>query len=298
MIRTKCPLGGPEEADKEIYPANFDPEQLTSDVFSARRTPDRLHYRMVRNEKTNCLRADPILDDQTLLSLYETSRLQEEEIWEQAAETYFRYAKHVWPLIKDYRGILEIGCGNGAFLHKIADKGFKKTAGVEPSQASIAQADPAVKDHIKQGFFKKGIFTENSFSLICGFQVLDHMAEPNDVLSACYEQLTSGGLTYWICHDIGSPIARLLGRSSPMIDVEHIVLYNRQTLRALFEQNNFEVIRIFGVYNSYPLGYWYNMAPLPKVLKSFGLNFLKFTRLGRMKLKANFGNMGIIARKP
>jgi len=69
------------------------------------------------------------------------------------------------------------------------------------------------------------------------------------------------------------------------------------SLSDLAGEYGFEVVDIFGVWNSYPLDYWLSLAPLPQALKSPVLAFLKASRLGRWPLRANFGNMGLVARK-
>ncbi len=82
-----------------------------------------------------------------------------------------------------------------------------------------------------------------------------------------------------------------------MIDIEHVVLYDRRTIATLFANNGFHVNRVFGVANAYPLTYWLRMAPLPGWLKRSGLKLLEATGLERAVIRANFGNMGIIAQK-
>jgi hypothetical protein len=101
---------------------------------------------------------------------------------------------------------------------------------------------------------------------------------------------------FWICHDVGSPLARLLGERCPIIDIEHVVLYDKKTIVQLFARNGFEVIDVFGVRNAYPLSYWLHLAPLPR--KQLALRFVQASGLGRWQVRANLGNMGIIARKP
>jgi len=83
-----------------------------------------------------------------------------------------------------------------------------------------------------------------------------------------------------------------------MVDVEHVVLYDKKTIAALFAKNGFEIVRVFGVRNTYPLEYWLHLAPLPGSLKRLAGATLRAAGLGRWKLSANFGNMGIIAKKP
>lgn len=298
LIRTTCPLGGPPEEDEEVYTANFDASALDPTVFSARRRPDRLHYRMVRNRRTKLLRADPILDSETLQAMYRNSSVTYDEIAGFAADTYLEYAETAWPHLPDKRGVLEIGCGNGFTLQRLAAAGFEDYAGIEPSTEARARASAAMRSRIRGEPLHKGQFPSQKFSLIAGFQVLDHIADPIEVLEICNEVLVPGGIMYWICHDIRSPLARILGERCPMIDIEHTVLYDRSTLRQLFEMCGYEVIDVFGVSNTYPLSYWLHLAPLPTWLKKPLLELIRKTSARSLRIRVNFGNMGIIARKP
>lgn len=297
MIRTQCPLGGNPADDIEVYPASFELADANTDTFSARRPPDRVHYRMVRNTATGLLRADPILDDETVNRLYTGSKVTYEDTAAFTAVTYAEYLSKALPHLPDKRAALEIGCGHGFFLETLLDAGFVSVKGVEPSSDAVARASPNVKPHIVEAPFSWGFFRPESFSLVCGFQVLDHLIRPNDVLAACREALVPGGVMYWICHDVGSPLARILGERCPMVDIQHVVLYDRKTLPAVFERNGFETIEVFGVSNRYPLSYWAGLAPLPAPIKMPLIGFLNKSRIGRLPLGANLGNMGIIARK-
>jgi SAM-dependent methyltransferase len=298
LIHTRCPIDGSDDADVEVYPASFDPADVSPQLFSARRAPDRLHYRMVRNRRTGSLRADPILDERTVASLYERSSVTYADVASYAVDTYMDLAQWIWAALPDRRGVLEIGCGHGLFLERMARMNFDRVAGVEPSADAVAKADASVRDRIHLGMMKPGLFPPEVFSLVCGFQVLDHLADPNGVLRACWDSLAPGGITYWVCHDIGSPLAKVLGRRCPMVDIEHVVLYNRATMAALFRNNGFEVLRVFGVSNSYPLDYWVHIGPFPGTVKRAIRRGLAWVGVGRMKIHMNAGNMGIVARKP
>ncbi len=298
LMHTRCPIDGSDDADVEVYPANFDMAHVTPEVFSARRTPDRMHYRMVRNTRTGCLRADPVLDPETVLALYRESTVTEPGTAELAADTYEHYLKeYVLPRLPGRTGALEIGCGHGAFLQRLRALGFDPVWGIEPSLAAAEAADAAVKPHIVPEPLRPGLFEPGSFPLICGFQVLDHLLDPNETLGTCRDLLVDGGAMFWICHDIGALISKILGRRCPMIDIEHVVLYDRRTLRALFEKNGFEVVAVFGIRNRYPLSYWARLAPLPEPVRRGAGVFLSATGLGRWQLAAGFGNMGIVAVK-
>lgn len=297
LVPTACPLGGGPAADVELWPASFRPEDLTAAVFSARRAPDRVHYRMVRNRETGCIRADPILQDGHLVDLYRKSRTTWPDLEPYTVGTYLEVLRyHVWPHLPDRELVVEIGCGSGALLAALAQEGWQARRGAEPSVDACRQAPPDLQQHLVNDVFRAGLFEDGTASLVCGFQVLDHLVDPNAALAACRHLLRPGGLTAWVCHDAGHPLNRLLGRSSPIVDIEHVVLYDRHTVAKLFQNNGFDVVDVFGVANRYPFWYWLHLAPLPGVLKR-GLGvFFRRDGLGRVALRANLGNLGLIAR--
>ena len=294
MIHTYCPLDGTDSHDDELYPANFDAAAIDASHFSARRAPDRIHYRMVRNRATGCIRADPVLPAAVVQRLYADSHVTNEDLRDYTTATYVQVVQELCGQLPDRRGLLEIGAGPGWFLDAARDLGFDRLAGVEPSRAAIARASAAVQHHLVQGVFEAGLFPPESFSLVCGFQVLDHLLDPNAVLGAVHDVLAPGGLTLWICHDAGAPVNRVLGRFSPIVDIEHVVLYDRATIRRLFERNGFEVLRVFGLANRYPLWYWTYLSPIPRLLRE---RLVRMLRPARLTLTMNLGNMGILARK-
>lgn len=297
LIHTKCPIDDSDDSDVELYPANFNVEDLSSAVFSARRSPDRIHYRMVRNTKTGSLRADPILDDDTIQTLYANCTLTDELTWEYAANTYRMYLERVLPHIPSKLGLLEVGCGHGPFLRQVKNLGFETVAGVEPSRSSVAMALPDVQNNIRQGFLETVDYPSESFSLVCGFHVLDHLTNPNKALAIVRDLLITNGIVFFICHDVGAVLARLLGRRSPIIDIEHPVLYDRATVAKLLQKHGFEIIDQFGVTNRYTMDYWLHLAPLPGFAKSTCQHILKRSKLGHQVISINAGNMGVIARK-
>ncbi len=297
-MRTLCPLGGSAGADEELYPASCDPKGLTPETFRARRAADRIHYRMVRNRETGTVRADPILDEDATAALYANSTRADPDLARDAAATYARYGPRVLPLLPDRRGLLDVGSGEGHFLAAAVAWGFDRLAGVEPALEASRNAPTGAPYTLIPQPLGTGIVEPDSFSLITGFQVLDHLARPLEALEVCLEALIPGGIMFWICHDIGHPLARLLGRRCPMIDVQHLVLYDRRTLRALFERAGFEVLEVFGVANRYPLDYWLTLSPLPERARRVLRHAARRCRLSGLRITANLGNIGIIARRP
>lgn len=298
MINQVCAICGNNAPFEVLYLANFKVAQIDEDIFSARRIPDRCHYRLVRCHKCGLIYSNPILGENKIKKLYEKSKLTYDAEIDNLKKTYGDYLKKVIRVIPEKRNLLEIGCGNGFFLQEALDQGFKKVWGVEPSLSAVGKAPKRIKLNIKNEIFHQGLFKNNFFDVVCFFQTLDHIVNPNKFLKACYEVLKEKGVIFCIVHDTGSLSARLMGEKSPIFDIEHTYLYNKKTLRKIFEKNNFEIIEELDIANEYSLRYWVSLFPLGKHLKAFFTKFLAFFYLQDKTIKIKAGNIGLVAKKP
>jgi len=297
MRDTRCMICDTRDHDRQVYAMNFRPEDLNPDVFSARRLPDRLHYRMVRCTQCGLLRSDPILSDEDLGRLYSGSHFTYAAEAVFTGTTYLDYLRETLPLVRERGRIMEIGCGSGFFLERALDEGFAEAWGAEPSVAAVEQASERVRSRIRIGLYDRTTFAPEQFDLICAFQILDHAPDPAAMVRACVEHLRPGGIVLFINHDAGALSARLLGELSPIVDVEHTVLFDQGTMRHLFEHCGLRVQRVFSVRNTYPLHYWAKMAPLPGPLKEGIRSVLERSGLGRVPVTLKAGNLGLIAMK-
>jgi SAM-dependent methyltransferase len=297
MHHTLCALCDTDQWDRLLYAEKLPPGSFTGDKFSARRMPDRVHYRIVRCQNCGSLRSDPVLSDEELGRLYFASRVTYSSEAVYAGETYAEYLGECLVLAPARDRLLEIGCGTGFFLERALDLGFKDVCGVEPSRDATEKASDRVRAHIRNDCFRAGLFPDASFDIICGFQVFDHLARPNDILQTCRRALRPGGLVLWIHHDASAWTNRVLGEASPIIDVEHIHLFDQRTMAQMLKKNGFEVLRVFGVHNRYPLHYWLSLAPLPNALKQSLLPTLRRSRAGRIAVRWKAGNFGIVGRR-
>lgn len=296
MIHTLCAICETDAWDRELYPDRLGAHAATYARFSARRQPDSVHYRMVRCGNCGLIRSDPVLPEEELARLYRGSTFDYEDECVCARLTYAQYVRQSLPFLKERTRMLEIGCGNGFFLEKALELGFAEVYGVEPSCQAVAAAPPALRGRIKNELFQAGLYPPGWFSLICGFQVFDHLPRPNEVLRTCRALLVPGGLALFIHHDAGAWTSRFLGERSPIVDIEHTYLYDKKTVVRIFSKNGFEVLRVFAVRNAYPLAYWCKMAPIPAWLKSKLLPAMRGSRCGRWIVPMEAGNLGILAR--
>lgn len=295
---TRCATCGTFENSEQVYPANFSPEHFSPTVFSARRIPDRIHYRMVRCRLCGLVRSDPVVDFETLHELYKASTFTYEDEVAPLRQTYGRYLDRASHGIAHKDTLLEVGCGNGFFLEEARLRGWHNVLGVEPSVDAIAHADPSVKAAIICDMMRPGLIPPESVDMICLFQVFDHLPDPAAVLEACADALKPGGRILCLNHNVEAVSAKLLRERSPIVDVEHTYLYSPETLSALFESRGFNIRETGFVLNTYPLRYVFTLLPLPARLKGMALGILRTTGLGNMSARFPLGNLYLVAEKP
>jgi hypothetical protein len=94
------------------------------------------------------------------------------------------------------------------------------------------------------------------------------------------------------------PINRLLGRRSPIIDIEHLQLFCKPSLEKLLTSSGFVAEMITPLVNRYPFRYWLRLSPLPAPIKRLSLQTFALLGLGGLRLGVNVGNLLAIGRKP
>jgi SAM-dependent methyltransferase len=298
LLPTRCAICGTEGDSRELYRANFDLGALNPAVFSARRLPDRVHYRMVKCVHCGLVRSDPVASSHLLARLYDQSAFTYRDEAPDLRHTYRRYLRMLERLGAKKGALLEIGCGNGFFLEEALSEGYRTVRGVEPSRAAIDHADPRVRDRIVCDVMRAGLFGDARFDVVCLFQVFDHVPDPGALLDECLAVLEPGGLVLAINHDVEAVSARLLGEKSPIVDIEHTYLYSPATMSRLFEKHGFEILRSGAARNRYSLHYLFRLFPAPAAFKRAMLAWLQSRAVGQWRLTLPLGNLYLIARKP
>lgn len=295
---TKCAICSADDQDDELYPASFKLEALNPVVFSARRLPDRVHYRIVRCRICGLVRSNPTADPALLKDLYSRSSFTYASEVPNLKRTYAHCLRRVGQLGGQQRALLEIGCGSGFFLREALEQGFASVWGVEPSTDAVAMADQSVQPFIVCDIMRPGLFSASEFDVVCMFQVLDHLPDPGSVLDECLAILKPGGFVLCATHNVEGVSARLLAERSPIIDIEHTYLYSPKTMTHLLAVHGFQVVEVQRLYNYCTLQHLTSLLPVPKGLKALGLRFLRVTGLGGLRLRLPLGNLYAIARRP
>lgn len=270
---------------------NIDPAKLSGFSFASRKEPEYMCHRLVQCTNCDLVYADQPPGESELAHAYHVADYDSSEEANDAAAAYIRAIQPTLNKLARHQSALEIGTGTGIFLESLSREGFTEFVGVEPSSAAIAAAPEYRREWIREGIFEEKDFAPDSFDLICCFMTLEHVHDPEVVARAAFRLLRPGGAFVTVTHDYRSVINRLLGKRSPIIDIEHMQLFSKRSVRNLFADSGYTGIVVNAFINTYSLRYWMRLAPLPHGIKSAMSGLMADIGLDNVKLGVNVGNL-------
>lgn len=270
---------------------NIDPARLSRFSFASRKEPEYMCHRLVQCTNCDLVYADRPPDANELAHAYHIAEYDSSEEANDAATAYIGAIKPTLGKLAQHHRVLEIGTGTGIFLEHLSREGFAELVGVEPSSAAIAAAPEYRRAWIREGIFEEKDFTPNSFDLVCCLMTMEHVHDPGIVARAAYNLLRPGGAFVTVTHDYRSPVNRLLGRRSPIIDIEHMQLFSKPSVRQMFMSTGYTDVTVNSFFNRYALRYWIRLTPLPRCVKSVLSSSIDYLGLGKIKIGLNAGNL-------
>lgn len=293
-----CPVcGAPAEKGRVHLEGNFSMEQVTSFSFSSRKFPEYMYHRYICCSRCEVLFATPVPDMERLQQLYDAADFDSGEESGYAARTYLRTLLRRGAVRAPMADVLDIGASDGKFLQEMHHAGFTGLVGVEPSRKPIDLAPAEIRELIIHDLFRDGMFAPETFSLVTCFQTIEHLPDPRQMLRAVHRVLKEDGLLFIVGHDYKSLCNRILGKKSPIYDIEHMQIFCPAAIRHLLQENGFHSIRVLPVVNTYPVAYWLRLAPVGNHLKSALTSFFRKPGLNNISLSLPVGNMAVFARK-
>lgn len=263
-----CPVcNTPADYATLFLEENIDKSRLSGFSFASRKVPEYMCHRLVRCPTCDLVYAPHPPGQDELANAYHKAEYDSAEEASDAAESYMRAIQPILARLPQRQCALDIGSGTGILLEFLRGEGFTELVGVEPSSAAIAAAPAHRRDWLQEGIFKETAFEPASFDLICCFMTMEHVRDPMDTALAAWRLLRPGGAFVTVSHDYGSLVNRMLGKRSPIIDIEHMQLFSKVSICELYERCGFIEVSANPFSNRYSLGYWIRLAPLPKVVK-------------------------------
>lgn len=292
MIEISCAVCGGTDRTV-LYESTLDPQRNTGDPVD----PYGAHYQINRCRRCGLVYSSPILASREVSRLYTGSidtNVGSEE-WPNVRVTMQGYYALARPFIPDRRRMLDIGCDIGLLLDVARADGFRELYGLEPNPtaAQVAERIPGAK--IIRDFYETQEFPDANFDLITLVHVLDHLVNPAEVLKRAHRHLRPGGIVFAVVHNVESVLGRVLRERFPIFNLYHHYFFSRRTLRQLFANNGFEVLRVAPTSNSYSLGFLVQKIPL--ALARTARRGLDAIGIGRLRVTMPLGNIAIVARR-
>lgn len=194
------------------------------------------------------------------------------------------------------RRVLDVGCAGGAFPKAAHDLGFD-AIGVEPSKWLAEQGRKLYGLDLRSGLLQEQDFPDQSFDLICLWDVIEHLPDAHDVVRHIHRLLRPGGYFVVNCPDYGSLARKVLGDKWPMLLSVHLIYFTKATITDFLRRDSFEVVEFRPFWQTLQLGY---------VLKRAGAYFSVFgvlqkaaetLRLHRVPITYNIGQSFVLARR-
>jgi SAM-dependent methyltransferase len=298
MEPRSCPVCASRDESRVFAPANLESETLNAYSFASRKLPEYLHARLIECPTCDVVYANPAIAAEALASAYDEAAFDSQEEAGHASRTYGAYLARIAARLPDLEGALDIGTGEGSFLRELIRAGFRKVVGVEPSRAPIEAAAPDVRPLIRREMFQTDTFRPETFRLITCFQTIEHLRDPLAICRDAYRALKPGGAFFLIGHNRRAISAKVLGRKSPIFDVEHLQLFSPASFRNLLGAAGFASVTVEPIFNRYPLHYWARLFPFPKRVKPSILRGLKASLAGRVMIPLPAGNLAAVGYKP
>jgi 2-polyprenyl-3-methyl-5-hydroxy-6-metoxy-1,4-benzoquinol methylase len=296
LVKINCPICDHRDTKKIIYKKKL-PLAFSETNYEGRKNPDSFHYEMVRCLTCGLLFASEIYQNETIVDLYKDSKFNYSDELKGLRKTYGSCILNSIDNSTIKENFLDIGCGNGFLLEEAKKIGFKNVFGSEISLDAIAKSLPEITKHIIQGPFDAKNFKTSSFDVIFFAMVIEHFDNPNLFLKDVYKLLKPNGILIGVTHDERHILSLLLRNKHPIINDEHIAIFDKKTLKKLFIKHNFEVLDVKSLTNYYTVGYWVKMFPFPSFLKKIINKVINLFKIKHNNIGIKAGNIFIISKK-
>jgi 2-polyprenyl-3-methyl-5-hydroxy-6-metoxy-1,4-benzoquinol methylase len=194
--------------------------------------------------------------------------------------------------------LLDVGSAYGFLLVAARQLGYAPV-GVEPSQEAAEQARRTYGLEICGSTVEQARLAAGGFEVITLADVIEHLSDPAAVLPQLHRLLRPGGRLVILTPDLGSVMARCLGRHWWALLDDHYFYFSRRTLPRFLARHGFATEHVHAFGRSFPLRHWaFKLSQYsPRLQRTVG-GLLGALRLADVEVPLNFGDqMACVARK-
>ena len=139
--------------------------------------------------------------------------------------------------------LLDVGTAAGAFLAAARGREWQ-VEGCEPNRWLARWGSRHYGIPIRTGELFDQPFPPESFDVVTLWDVIEHTPDPSRVLRTARKLVRPGGLVVVNYPDIGSWIAKALGRRWPFLSAVHLYYFTRDTMTRLLARHGFDVVDV------------------------------------------------------
>jgi SAM-dependent methyltransferase len=136
--------------------------------------------------------------------------------------------------------LLDVGCAAGFLLEVAGEQGFE-AFGLDRNPEAVRMARERFGDRVEQGSLESGAFPGVTFDVVTLIDVLEHVADPAELLDAILPRLEPGGVLAAVLPNRASWMRRILGSRWPHYVAEHLYHWSPRNLDRFLSQRGWEV---------------------------------------------------------
>jgi SAM-dependent methyltransferase len=193
--------------------------------------------------------------------------------------------------------LLDVGTAAGAFVAAAVERGWD-AEGCEPNEWLAEWGARHYNVRIRKGDLLQQDYAAGSFDVITLWDVIEHTTDPRAVLERCRALLKPHGVLVVNYPDIGSWIARVLGRRWLFLTSVHLYYFDRGTIRSLLDSSGYKVERVRPHVQRLELDYLlFRGSVLSRSLSNAARAAVRVTGLGHVHVPYWLGQTFVLARK-
>lgn len=193
--------------------------------------------------------------------------------------------------------LLDIGTAAGAFVAAAKGRGWD-AEGCEPNRWLAEWGARHYGIRIRQGSVFEQPYEEQTFDVITLWDVIEHTLNPREMLDRVRLLLKPGGVLVVNYPDIGSWIARALGRRWLFLTSVHLYYFDRSTIRKMLENSGFAVETVRPHWQRLELDYiLFRGSVLSGTLSRLSRGAVRALGAGRLQMPYWLGQTFVLARR-
>ncbi|MBD3271228.1 MAG: methyltransferase domain-containing protein, partial [Elusimicrobia bacterium] len=243
LVEIPCNLCGSNDFTT-IYPARYDhamDEEKLQDSFKSS-GDEILMDRLVKCNNCGLQYLNPRLNETMIINSYSSGS---DEIFISQIDGRERTFRKCLDILEKFvlkrDALLDVGTAGGSFLGVAKERGWQ-VSGCEPSKWLTEWGNTHYGLNIQVGTIFDMHLDANSKNVITLWDVIEHTADPKNVLQECHRVLKNDGILLLVIPDIGSLVSKIMRRKWVFLLSVHLYYFTYQTMKAMLEKTGFTVI--------------------------------------------------------